>query len=320
LLLSPRIKQFCSVIRIEQRLAAAAQISGWKARAASIRVHSWFKTNPNIHPAIIRENPYQSVAKKTSVALHPGTPVRGSPAELRTCAFPFATSHETNSKQCSEAAQFRQHRSRAGKPELHRFVSIRGSKRTRTKHRQHRSRAGKPQLHQFVPIRGHSWFKTNPHEAPAAQISGWKARAASIRAHSWPFVVQKRTRTKHRQHRSRAGKPQLHQFVPIRVHSWFKTTPTGRKKRGISSNHSKCPSAVHWDRQDSNLQPRDYASHFGFRRPFQVRGLDHPFTPHAQDEHLPCLPSGLYTFRHQNKGPGNHHCFSRGLARDWHTV
>ncbi|MFN6332408.1 MAG: hypothetical protein ACK45A_11605, partial [Planctomyces sp.] len=75
-----------------------------------------------------------------------------------------------------------------------------------------------------------------------------------------------------------------------------------------------------WDRQDSNLQPRDYASHFGFRRPFQVRGLDHPFTPHAQDEHLPCLPSGLYTFRHQNKGPGNHHCFSRGLARDWHTV
>ena len=55
---------------------------------------------------------------------------------------------------------------------------------------QHRSRAGKPELHQFVSIRVHSWFKTNPHEAPAAQISGWKARAASIRAHSCPFVVQ----------------------------------------------------------------------------------------------------------------------------------
>ena len=25
--------------------------------------------------------------------------------------------------------------------------------------------------------------------------------------------------------RSRAGKPELHSFVPIRVHSWFKTTP-----------------------------------------------------------------------------------------------
>ena len=25
--------------------------------------------------------------------------------------------------------------------------------------------------------------------------------------------------------RSRAGKPELHQFVPIRVHSWFKTAP-----------------------------------------------------------------------------------------------
>lgn len=33
-----------------------------------------------------------------------------------------------------------------------------------------------------------------------------------------------------------------------------------------------------WDRQDSNLQPRDYAYHHDFRRPFRVRGLDHPFT------------------------------------------
>ena len=33
-----------------------------------------------------------------------------------------------------------------------------------------------------------------------------------------------------------------------------------------------------WDRQDSNLQPRDYAFHFDFRRLFRVCGLDHPFT------------------------------------------
>ncbi|MFN9158383.1 MAG: hypothetical protein ACK6D5_11505, partial [Planctomyces sp.] len=174
--------------------------------------------------------------------------------------------------------------------------------------------------HQFVAIRVHSWFKTNPHEAPAAQISHWKAPATSIRGHSCPFVVQNEPARS-------TGSTDLGLESPSCINSWpfvsirgSKPPPPGAKKRGTSSNHSKCPSAVHWDRQDSNLQPRDYASHFGFRRPFQVRGLDHPFTPHAQDEHLPCLPSGLYTFRHQNKGPGNHHCFSRGLARDWHTV
>ena len=46
-----------------------------------------------------------------------------------------------------------------------------------------------------------------------------------------------------------------------------------------------------WDRQDSNLQPRDYAPHFGFRRLFRVCGPDHPF----RRLDTVCLPSGLYT-------------------------
>jgi len=33
-----------------------------------------------------------------------------------------------------------------------------------------------------------------------------------------------------------------------------------------------------WARQDSNLRSSGYASHYGFRRPFQVCGLDYPFT------------------------------------------
>jgi hypothetical protein len=38
-------------------------------------------------------------------------------------------------------------------------------------------------------------------------------------------------------------------------------------------------SCYQWARQDSNLRSNGYASHFGFRRPFRVRGLDYPFTP-----------------------------------------
>lgn len=34
-----------------------------------------------------------------------------------------------------------------------------------------------------------------------------------------------------------------------------------------------------WAQLDSNQRPIGYAYHFGFRRPFQVRGLDYPFIP-----------------------------------------
>jgi len=41
---------------------------------------------------------------------------------------------------------------------------------------------------------------------------------------------------------------------------------------------------------DSNQGPTGYASHYSFRCPFRVCGLDYPFTP------VGCLPSSLYTF------------------------
>ena len=70
------------------------------------------------------------------------------------------------------------------------FVFIRGSKSPAAKTLQDRSRAGKHELQKFVSIRVHSWFKTTRSGDPAEQISGWKARATKIRAHSCPFVVQ----------------------------------------------------------------------------------------------------------------------------------
>ena len=45
------------------------------------------QTRPHIPPAFIRENPCSSVAKKTPVALHPRTPVRGSPDEHTPCVI-----------------------------------------------------------------------------------------------------------------------------------------------------------------------------------------------------------------------------------------
>ena len=56
--------------------AAVGGPSSTSTSTAHIRVHSWFKKHPL---AIIRENPCSSVAKKTPVAPHPRTPVRGSP-------------------------------------------------------------------------------------------------------------------------------------------------------------------------------------------------------------------------------------------------
>lgn len=61
-----------------------------------------------------------------------------------------------------------------------------------------------------------------------------------------------------------------------------------------------------WDRQDSNLQPRDYAFHFDFRRLFRVRGLDHPFTLRVC--RLVSTPSAVWQF-----GSGLA-CFLRSLA------
>jgi hypothetical protein len=125
------------------------------------------------------------------------------------------------------------------------FVSIRGSKRPAAKPLQDRSRAGKPDLHKFVSIRVHSWFKTTHCVSPAAT-----ARAARIRGYSCSFVVQNHPpRSPFRTDLGlesptyinscpfvfiRGSKPPpafhpqpqpaLHEFVSIRVHLWFKTT------------------------------------------------------------------------------------------------
>ena len=95
------------------------------------------------------------------------------------------------------------------------FVSIRGSKRPAAKPLQDRSRAGKPDLHKFVSIRVHSWFKT-----PPLRFTRSDSRAARIRGYSCPFVVQNYNPAFHPQ-----PLPALHEFAVIRVHSWFKTTP-----------------------------------------------------------------------------------------------
>jgi|GEM_PF-4237342 len=114
------------------------------------------------------------------------------------------------------------------------FVSIRGSKQPAAKTFQGRSRAGKPELQEFVSIRG---SKQQPRKVPAGQISGWKARATKIRAHSCPFVVQNNTLVKSPQHRSRAGKHELHEFVSIRG--------SKRPSSEISRNSSKSCQGFH---------------------------------------------------------------------------
>jgi hypothetical protein len=69
-------------------------------------------------------------------------------------------------------------------------------------------------LHEFAVTRVHSWFKT-----PPLRFTRSHTRAARIRGYSCSFVVQNHTPAFHPQ-----PLPALHEFVPIRVHSWFKTT------------------------------------------------------------------------------------------------
>ena len=111
--------------------------------------------------------------------------------------------------------------------------------------RQDRSPAGKPQLHQFVSIRGHSWFKTNPSHLRLSvkiRVHPWRKKQPCRRTLGLPSAARLLNfELVHFPARLRgfacdqqpatcpgctaaAGKPQLHRFVSIRVHSWFKTT------------------------------------------------------------------------------------------------
>ncbi|MCE2795023.1 MAG: hypothetical protein LW816_06825, partial [Planctomyces sp.] len=70
---------------------------------------------------------------------------------LRVSLRDFATSRETNSLQSYPNAYTQQHRSRAAKPELHRFVSI----RVHSWFKYHSPRLS-------VKIRVHPWRKKHP--------------------------------------------------------------------------------------------------------------------------------------------------------------
>jgi hypothetical protein len=63
------------------RTDATAQCSSWKARA---------KENKTAAGAI--QTDFAAARQASSHAMHPQTPVRGSPATHRNCAFPFAAS------------------------------------------------------------------------------------------------------------------------------------------------------------------------------------------------------------------------------------
>lgn len=63
-----------------------------------------------------------------------------------------------------------------------------------------------------------------------------------------------------------------------------------------------CSPQANWGRSDLNREPKDYAYHFGFRRPFRVCGLDYTFP--LQAGRLVSTPSPV----------------GRGLARYWLSV
>jgi hypothetical protein len=207
-------------------------------RFVSIRVHSWFKTTPTQGPCstdLGLESPscknscsFVSIrGSKKHPREVPAGQISGSKAratKIRAHSWPFVV--QKNTPRQAPAAQISRSRARATKIRVH-SCSFVVQNNTHTRSPQHRSRVRKPKRQKFVPIRVHSWFKKkHPRKVPAAQISGSKARATKIRAHSCSFVVQNNTHAKPLQHRSRDRKPELQRFVSIRVHSWFKTTPT----------------------------------------------------------------------------------------------
>ncbi len=323
-LLSPAAGQFSVLSFVHIRVNSwfkttrcedpAAQISGWKARATKIRVHSC---------SFVVQNDPQRRSCRADLGLE-STSYRNS------CPFVFIRGSRR------PAAKTLQGRSRARKPELQKFVSIRvhswfkmtrceepsgqisgwkaratkirvhscsfvvqkhpqrrpfstdlgfespshrnscpfvsirGLKRPAAKTLQGRTRAGKPELQKFVIIRVNSWFKTTRSEDPAGQISGWKARATKIRDHSCPFVVQNDPQRRTRRTDLGLYNPSYMKFVVIRVHSWFKTTPSeapagqnsGWKARATKIRDHSCPFVVQNDPQ---------------RRPFRADlGLESP--------------------------------------------
>jgi len=150
-----------SAFRTDLRLVSSSYIYSW-----FIRVHSWFKKR---FLAIIRENPCSSVAKKTPVAPHPRTPVRGSPDEHTprvTASRESQRSQTTSTDSVTSVASVVQKTFLAKTRRKTQAAAVGGSASTSTstpyirvhswfktplaKSLQGRSRAGKPKLLLFV--------------------------------------------------------------------------------------------------------------------------------------------------------------------------
>jgi len=111
----------------------------------SIRVHSWFNTT--------------TLAKTLQGRSRAGKPELH---EIRVHSCPFVVQNDPQRRPCRTDLGLESTSYKNSCP----FVSIRGSKRPSAKTLQDRSRAGKPELQKFVPIRAHSWFKNAPQRSP----------------------------------------------------------------------------------------------------------------------------------------------------------
>ncbi len=83
-----------------------------------------------------------------------------------------------------------------------------------------------------MSIRVHSWLKTAPAfvfiRGSKPPLQSPLRLSVQIRVHPWrngPVPPWPRACSGNTINRSRAGKPELHQFVFIRVHSWLKNHP-----------------------------------------------------------------------------------------------
>ena len=179
---------------------------------------------------------------------------------------------------------------------------IRGSKRPAARTFQGRSRAGKPELQKFVSIRVHSWFKKRPPRRPCR--TDLRLESPSCK-NSCPFVFIRGSKTspaKTFQGRSRAGKPELQNFVPIRVHSWFKNTPredlsgqiSGWKARATKIRVHSCSFVVQKTSPAKTLQDRSRAGKPELQRgpPADSRPRLAPRHPTPDTRHRP-LPKHL---------------------------
>jgi hypothetical protein len=166
-----------------------------------------------------------------------------------------------------------------------------------------------PSYMKFVSIRVHSWFKMTRSEEPSGQISGWKARTTKIRVHSCSFVVQ--NDPQRRTCRTDLGleSPSYMKFVIIRVHSWFKTTPSeapagqnsGWKARATKIRDHSCSFVVQKHPQRRTLRGRSRA---GKPELHEIRDHSCPFVVQNDPLRRTCRAEfGLESTSYKNSCP-----------------